>query len=90
MKIHREIFTITKHNLQFLRYLYHHPGFTINEVIEEFGLKYSNLHNHLREWEKQGYITREGLTPELGGTKFRYTLSEKAVEELKQMKNIEF
>ena len=89
MRIHKNIFKITKENIRFLYYLEHHPGFTINEVIEKFGLKYNTFHSHLQEWEAQGYITKKRLTPELGGTKFNYSLSEKAVKELEELFSLE-
>jgi DNA-binding MarR family transcriptional regulator len=89
MRIHKNIFKITKENLLFLQYLDHHPGFTINEVTEEFKLKYNTLHNHLQEWEAQGYIIKEKLPPELGATKFKYSLSVKARKELKELWKIE-
>lgn len=85
MKLHRDIFKITKDNKLFLRYLYRHSGFSINELAKEFDMSYDALLKYLRIWEEQGYITKEKLAPKLGGTKYIYSLSEKAVKELKDM-----
>ena len=89
MRLPKNIFKITKENKLFLKYLYHHPGFTIQEIIEEFSLVYITFFKHLQEWEKQGYITKDKLAPELGGTKFKYSLSEAARKEVEEIWDIE-
>jgi len=89
MRIPRDIFKVTKESKLFLQYLYLHPGFTIQEIIEKFFLTYTTLFKHLQEWERQGYIEKERLTPELGGIKFTYSLSEKAIKELKELFSLE-
>lgn len=89
MRLPKDIFRVTKENKLFLRHLYHHPGFTIQEIIEKFSLTYTTFFKHLQEWEKQGYIIRKKLTPELGGTKYNYSLSEKARKELKELWSME-
>ena len=88
MKLHRDIFKITKDNKLFLRYLYRHPRFTIIELTKEFHLTYDTLLKGLRKWEEQGHITKEKLAPKLGGTKYKYLLSEKARHELEEIWNI--
>ena len=89
MRLPKDIFKVTKENKLFLRYLYNHPKFTIQEIVEEFCLTYTTIFKHLQEWERQGYIMREKLTPKLGGTKYTYSLSEKAVKELKELFSLE-
>jgi predicted transcriptional regulator len=85
MRLSKDIFKVTKENKLFLKYLYHHPRFTIQELIENFSIAYDTIFKKLKEWEKQGYIEKERLTPELGGYKFKYSLSEKAIIELKEL-----
>ena len=89
MRLSKNIFKVTKENKLFLRYLYHHPGFTIQKIIEKFSLTYDATFKKLQEWENQGYIIRDKLTPELGGTKYTYSLSEKAIGELKELFGLE-
>jgi len=85
MRLHKDIFKVTKENKVFLRHLYHHPGFMINEIIKEFSLTYGALFNHLQEWEANGFIVKERMPPKLGAVKFKYSLSEKAIKELKEI-----
>lgn len=61
----------------------------ISEIIEEFGLKYHALFNHLQEWEEQGYIVKEKMPPRLGAVKYKYSLSEKAIKEVKELWEME-
>jgi len=89
MRLHKDIFKITKENKIFLKYLYLHPRFVISEVIEEFELAYNTFFNHLQEWEAQGYIVKEKMPPKLGAVKFKYSLSEKAIELLKEIWDME-
>jgi len=89
MRLHKDIFKVTRENKLFLKYLYHHPGFIINKVIEEFGLTYGALFAHLQTWEAQGYITKERLPPKLGAVRLKYSLSEKAIKELKEIWEME-
>lgn len=82
MKLHKNIFD---DNLDFLLYLVRHPRFLLQEICDEFNLKYSALFNHVRIWEQQGHFLKESVTPELGGPRYEYYLSEKTLERLREI-----
>ena len=50
--------------------------------------KKNNLSTRLNQWEEQGYILKERVTPKLGGKRYHYLLSAKAIEKLKTIKDL--
>ena len=51
------------------------------------GGKHHQFFPYLKDWINQGYIIEQRQPPKLGGIKFRYSLSEKAIKKLQSIKN---
>lgn len=88
MKLFDDFFTITEDNMKFFRYLAQHPKFYISELCEKFEVKETHLSVLLNVWKEQGYILKERLPPKLGGKRYCYSLSKKALDVLKRIKGL--
>lgn len=86
MKLHKNIFKITEDNIKLLLYLYEHPQFTVESICEQFTLKYQTFFKYLKEWVNQGFIIEDRQPPALGQIKYKYSLSEGAIERLNMLK----
>lgn len=88
MKLHKNLFDDTEDNSEFLLYLYRNPKFTVQQICDKYGFKYQTFFNHLTKWEYQEFIISERQSPELGKIKYKYFLSQKAIEKLFSIKKI--
>ena len=86
MRLSKDIFDVTEDNVKFLRYLRKNPKSFISDICEEFHLGKNNLSTRLNQWEEQEYILKERITPKLGGKRYHYSLSDKAIEKLETLK----
>jgi predicted transcriptional regulator len=76
------ILKITEDNINLILYFYQHPQFTVENICEKFEFQYQTFFRVLKEWVKQGYIIEERQPPVLGEIKYKYSLSEIAIDKL--------